>query len=192
MYGLGAAAHSCRQTTLRGLPSVLAALHGATQSAAAKKDPCVVDNAITALGKIIYHIYDGHGDGYRLDVAPASAEQLLAVHAPPRKDLVAAFLARLPLQHDEAEARVSLQLLCTWLDLGDPDIIAGGLSPLLFAMADGLLNRNVVTESLRKLISATLLGLQARPAMALALQDAWASLSGDAQAALAKVSASSS
>lgn len=186
VYGLGAASLSCRQATLRALPAVLGALHGATLSAAAKNDPAVADNAITALAKLVYHVYDGAGGGVRPDVAPASAEQLRAAGAPPRRDLIAAFLARLPLRHDEEEARVSLQLLCTWLDAGDADVLAGGFATPLGAMATGLADRNVVTDSLRSRVGATLLGLQARPEVGPALQAAWATLPADAQAILSK------
>lgn len=187
VYGLGAASLSCRQTTLRSLPTVLAALQGATQGAAAKADPCVTDNAVTALAKIIYHVYDGMGGTQRPDVSPATPDQLRAVAAPPRLDLMRAFLARLPLRHDEDEARISLQLICSWLDAGDADILANGMSPLLGAMAAGLLDRNIVTDGLRARVSATLQGLQARPAVAALLQSAWAALPTEAQTAIAKV-----
>lgn len=187
VYGLGAASLSCRQAVLRALPAVLGALYGAATGAAARKDPAVADNATTALAKLVYHAYDGSGGGQRPDVAPATAAQLQAAGAPPRRDLIGAFLGRLPLKHDEEEARVSLQLLCSWIDAGDADVLAGGLAPLLSALAAGLLDRNVVTESLRGRVAATLLGLRDRPAFAPALQAAWAALPGEAQAALVKV-----
>lgn len=192
VYGLGAASLSCRQSILRALPAVLGALHAATLSAAAKSDPAVADNAITALAKLVYHVYDGAGDEQRPDVAPASVEQLRAVGAPPRRDLIAAFLARLPLKHDEDEARVSLQLLCSWLDAGDANVIAGGFAAPLSALATGLADRNVVNDKLRSRVGDTLRGLQARPAVGPALQAAWASLSADAQATLSKAAGAGS
>jgi hypothetical protein len=110
VYGLGASSLTCRAALLGALPAVLGALSSATSSAASKKEPAVADNAVTALAKVIYHVYDGAGGGIHPDGTPASLEALRAAGAPPRKDLMRAFVARLPLRHDDEEARVSLQV----------------------------------------------------------------------------------
>jgi hypothetical protein len=112
VYGLGAASLTCRTTITRALPAVLTALSGAVTSVASKKEPAVIDNAVTALAKVIYHVYDGAGqEGQPASSAAAiPVDHLRSIGAPLRRDLMNVFLSRLPLQNDEEEARVSLQV----------------------------------------------------------------------------------
>jgi len=151
----------------------------------------VTDNAVTALAKITYHVYDGMGGTQPARLfLPATPDQLRAVAAPPRLDLMRAFSGSpAPAEHERGQsAHIFLQLSsCSWLDAGDADILANGMSPLLGAMAAGLLDRNIVTGGLRARVSATLQGLQARPAVAALLQSAWAALPTEAQTAIAKL-----
>jgi hypothetical protein len=54
-----------------------------------------------------------------------------------------------------------VQLLCTWIDAGDSDVLEEARLPhLLGALSAGLLNRNIVTDDLRSRVGASILGLK--------------------------------
>lgn len=156
LFGLGGFAENCHATALPHLPALVGALMGALDAPIASHRTSVEDNAVTALGKVIMNLYSD----------PASA----ATGAPPRNDVVARFLAELPLKRDHDEAKVALDMLCTLMERGDVDIfgaVAAGdadlprISHALHVLADAVRDLNVRSDALEARVAALLATLRA-------------------------------
>ncbi|RYG47514.1 hypothetical protein EON67_08510 [archaeon] len=149
LYGLGAVAAACPETSLPYIPQAVAALLAALNALPVAQRTEVEDNAVTALGKIIIHSY---------------ASAVAAGHAlPSRSEIVTHFLLAMPLRHDRDEARVAIQMLCTWIDMSDADVMGAPgavdtprLAHVLHVLAATLLDRLTCTDALRGRIVASL------------------------------------
>ena len=190
LYGIGAAAESVGAAMAPYLGLCVAALVDALSavSSGKRKRSEVEDNAVTALGKVIIHQYDA-GSGAPVYAGATSA-------CPHRQDLVNAFLLGMPCLADRDEARVAVQMLCSFLDHRDPALLGGGgadviprLTHAVHIFAVTLGDKLVCTPLIRRRVLASLSALNtALPAQTLAL--VWGALPDADRAAIASASAS--
>jgi hypothetical protein len=177
LYGLGAAAENLPISYAPHLASVAAVLQRSISAPVHGSRTEVEDNAVTALGKLIIHQYDpATGQANAAAVAPAAFAA-----CPSRQDLVNSFLLGLPCTMDRDEARVCIQMLCSFLDLRDPCMLNGGdhdvprLTHALRVFACTMRDKLTCTAPIRARMVASMAKLRAElpPAM---LGQVWAGL----------------
>ena len=177
VYGIGAAAASLSPSLFGPhLTSVLITLSAVVERPPNGKRGTAEDNAVTALGKVLIHQYTPQPAG-----APV-----------PRREIAAGFLKHLPLSHDDEEARVAAQMLCSFIESADSDVLSIGpggpepsrLAAILHNLGGCLRNKRVRNDDLVRRIGSVLAGLQAQlPASTLAA--VWAALPAGERDALA-------